>query len=45
MFSRFKEALVKNNEEEGEANKKKVVDVSFLPTKEIDEYKKKLTEI
>jgi hypothetical protein len=33
MFSRFKEALVKNNEEESDANKKKVVDVSFLPTK------------
>jgi hypothetical protein len=44
MFSRFKE-LVKNNEEEGEANKKKAVDVSFLPTKEIEEYKKNLTEI
>lgn len=33
MFSRFKEALVKNNEEENDANKKKVVDVSFLPVK------------
>ena len=32
MFSRLKEAL-KNNEEETDVNKKKVVDVSFLPTK------------
>lgn len=45
MFSRLKDAITKTNEEQPEASKKKVVDISFLSTKEIEDYKKALGEI
>ncbi len=45
MFSRFKEAITKNTEEDSEANRKKSVDISFLSGKEVEEYRKNLSEI
>lgn len=41
MFNRLKEAISsKPSEEDQEANRKRIPDISFLSAKEIEEYKK-----
>jgi hypothetical protein len=45
MFSRLKEAITKTGEEEGEGQKKRNIDVSFINPKDIEAYKKTLSEI
>lgn len=44
MFNRLKEAISKNTEEE-DAARKRSADVSFLSTKEVEDYRKLFTEI
>jgi hypothetical protein len=45
MFSRLKEAISKNVEDDPEGPRKRTPDISFLNPKEIEEYRQTTTNI